>query len=93
MLFDNIWNDKKDRFYFMYAFACRVWLSFLLFLFSPIIAIRLSFTLSGTQIFIVAASFLTLAALDFCGATIKAVYEYRAIKQTQISHHGEKKFR
>lgn len=92
MLFDNIWNDKEDRFYFMYAFACRSWFLFLFVLFSPTILRFLSFTLNWNQVYllIVASSFLSL--VDLLGALIKTISENQKIRRTEIAHHGQRKF-
>lgn len=94
MFFDNLLNDKDDRFYFMYAFACRAWASFLFFVFAPLIIYQWSnFSFNIGQIYLLTASYILMLLTDFTGAYMKAFSEYRAIRRREISHHGLKKYK
>lgn len=49
MLFDNFFADKEDRFYFMFAFAVRAWLSLLFFVFVPFLLIHVGYEIQFHQ--------------------------------------------
>ncbi len=93
MLFDNFLADKEDRFYFMFAFAVRAWLSLLFFVFVPFLLIHFGYELQFHQLLVIGASYLLIGFLDFSQAFIKALREYRRKKWVDIQHNGIKRFR
>ena len=93
MLFDNFLADKEDRFYFMFAFAVRAWLSLLFFIFFPFLLIHFGYSLGLNQFLIVAASCMLMGLLDFSHAFVKALKEYRRKRWVDIQHNGLKNYR
>jgi len=93
MLFDNFLADKEDRFYFMFAFAVRAWLSFLFFVFVPFLFIHFGYHLSIHQFFVIGSSYLLMGVVDFIHVFVKALKEYRRKRWVDIQHNGIKKFR
>lgn len=93
MLFDNFLADKEDRFYFMFAFAVRAWLSFLFFVFMPFLLIHFGYELRPHQFLIIGASYLLMGLLDFGHIFIKSLVEYRRKRWVDIEHNGLKNFR
>jgi hypothetical protein len=93
MLFDNFLADKEDRFYFMFAFAVRAWLSLLFFVFVPFLFIHFGYHLSPNQFMVIGSSYLLIGLLDFAHVFVKALNEYRWKRWVDIQHYGPKKFR
>ena len=93
MLFDNFLADKEDRFYFMFSFAVRAWLSFLSFVFMPFLLIHFGFELQLHQYLVMGASYLLMGFVDFSQVFIKSLREYRRKKWVDIQHNGVKNFR
>lgn len=93
MLFDNFLADKDDRFYFMFAFAVRAWLSLLFFVFVPVLLIHFGFELQRHQYLTIGVSFLLMGLLDFSHALVKALKEYRRKRWVDIQHNGRKIYR
>lgn len=93
MLFDNFLADKEDRFYFMFAFAVRAWLSLLFFSFGPFLLMHFGYSLGLNQFLIVAASYMLMGLLDFSNAFVKALKEYRRKRWVDIQHNGHKQYR
>jgi hypothetical protein len=93
MLFDNFLADKEDRFYFMFAFAVRAWLSLLLFVFMPFVLIHFGYALRPHQLLVVVASYILMSVLDFAQVVVRALKEYRRKKWLDIQHNGIKNYR
>lgn len=93
MLFDNFLADKEDRFFFLFAFAVRAWLSILFFVFVPFLLIHFGYELQPLQFLTIGASYLLMGFLDFFHTLVKALREYRRKKWLDIRHNGPKKFR
>ncbi len=93
MLFDNFLADKEDRFYFMFAFAVRAWLSFLFFVFAPFLLIHFGYELQLHQLLISGASYLLMGFLDLSHAFVKALKEYQRKRWVEIQHNGLKSYR
>lgn len=93
MLFDNFLADREDRFYFMFAFAVRAWLSLLFFVFVPFLLIHFSYELRLHQHLVIGASYLLMVLLDFVHAFTKALKEYRRKRWVDIQHNGLKNYR
>lgn len=93
MLFDNFLADKQDRFYFMFAFAVRAWLSLLFFVFVPFLLIHFGYELRLHQCLIIGASYLMMGLLDFSHVFVKALREYRLKRWVDIQHNGFKNYR
>jgi hypothetical protein len=93
MLFDNFLADKEDRFYFMFAFAVRAWLSLLFFVFVPFLFIHFGYQLSLHQFIVIGSSYLLMGVVDFIHVFIKALKEYRWKRWVDIQHNGVKKYR
>lgn len=93
MLFDNFLADKEDRFYFMFAFAVRAWLSLLFFVFVPFLLVHFGYEMRLHQYLIGGASYLLLGLLDFSHAFTKALKENRLKRWLDIQHNGFRKFR
>jgi hypothetical protein len=93
MLFDNFLADKEDRFYFMFAFAVRAWLSLQFFVFVPFLFIHFGYHLYPHQFMVIGSSYLLMAALDFAHVFVKALKEYRRKRLVDIQHNGIKNYR
>ncbi len=93
MLFDNFLADKEDRFYFMFAFAVRVWLSLLFFVFVPFLLNHFGYSLGSHQFLVVGTSYMLMGLLDFVNAFGKALREYRRKRWVDIQHYGIKNYR
>ena len=93
MLFDNFLADKEDRFYFMFAFAVRAWLSLLFFVFVPFLLIHLGYEFIPRQFFDIAVAYLLMGILDYSSVYVKALNEYRRQRWIDIQHNGLKKYR
>ena len=93
MLFDNFLADKDDRFYFMFAFSVRAWLSLLLFVFVPFLLIHFGYSLEQHQFLVVGASYLLMGLLDFVHTSTKALKEYQRKRWVDVQHNGIKKYR
>jgi hypothetical protein len=93
MLFDNFLADKEDRFYFMFAFAIRAWLSLLFFVFVPFLLIHFGYELQLHQFMVIGASYLLMGFVDFSQAITKTLREYRRKRWVDIQHNGTKAYR
>lgn len=93
MLFDNFLSDKEDRFYFMFAFAVRAWLSLLFFVFVPFLFIHFGYYLGLHQFVLIGASYVLMGVLDFAHVFVKALKEYRRKRLVDIQHNGIKNYR
>lgn len=93
MPFDNFLADKEDRFYFMFAFAVRAWLSLLFFVFFPFLLFHFGYLLVQHQFLVIGASYLLMGLFDFLHTFTKALTEYRRKRWVEIQHNGLKKFR
>lgn len=93
MLFDNFLADKEDRFYFMFAFAVRAWLSLLFFVFVPFLLIHFGYEMRLHQYLTGGASYLLMGFLDFSHVFIKALMEYRWKRWVDTQHNGLKNYR
>jgi hypothetical protein len=93
MLFDNFLADKEDRFYFMFAFAVRAWLSLLFFVFVPFLLIHFGYTLGLHQFLVIGLSYVLMSALDFSHVFVKALKEYRRKRWVEIQHNGLRNYR
>ena len=93
MLFDNFLADKEDRFYFMFAFAIRAWLSLLFFVFVPFLLIHFGYELQLHQFMVIGASYLLMGFVDFSQAITKTLSEYRRKRWVDIQHNGTKAYR
>lgn len=93
MLFDNFLADKEDRFYFMFAFAVRAWLSLLFFIFVPFLLLHFGYELRPHQFLDIAAAYLLIGILDISHVYVKTLEEYRRKKWVDIQHNGRKKYR
>jgi hypothetical protein len=93
MLFDNFLADKEDRFYFVFAFAVRAWLSLLFFVLVPFLFIHFGYHLSPHQFLVIGSSYLLMGILDFVHVFAKALKEYRRKKWVDIQHNGRKQYR
>lgn len=93
MLFDNFLAYKEDRFYFMFAFAVRAWLSLLFFVFGPFLLIHFGYKLRPHQYLVIGVSYLLMGLLDSSHAYAKALKEYRRKKWLDIQHNGKKNYK
>lgn len=93
MLFDNFFADKEDRFYFMFAFAVRAWLSLLFFVFVPFLFIHFGYHLNIRQFLVIGSSYLLMGIFDFAHVFVKALKEYRRKRWVDIQHNGTKNYR
>ena len=93
MLFDNFLADKEDRFYFMFAFAVRAWLSLLFFVFVPFLLIHFGYELLFVQINICLTAYALMLAIDFWGMLLKSHTEIKRATILEVAQYGNKKYR
>lgn len=93
MLFDNFLVDKEDRFYFMFVFAVRAWLSLLLFVFMPFVLIHFGYYLGFHQFVVIGSSYVLMGVVDFAHVLLKALSEYRRKRWLDIQHNGLRQYR
>lgn len=93
MLFDNFLADKEDRFYFMFAFAGRAWLSLLFIVFVPFVLIHFGYKLQFHQFSIIGAAYMLMCLIDFGHTFVKALKVYRLKRWVEIQHNGLKSYR
>lgn len=93
MLFDNFLADKDDRFYFMFAFVVRAWLSLLFFVFVPFLLIHFGYSVGPHQFLTVGVSYMLMGLLDLIHTFTKALKEYRRKRWLDIQHNGPKRYR
>jgi hypothetical protein len=86
-------SNNEDRFYFMFAFAVRAWLSLLFFVFVPFLLIHFGYELRPHQYLIIGASYCLIGLLDFSHTSVMAIKEYRRKRWVDIQHNGIKNFR
>ena len=93
MLLNKIRPDEEDRFYFLYKFAVRSWLLFLVVMFSVPVAgvFRRSFT--GKQFITLWVSFFLILAVDFISVWIKAYPLYKERERIEWENNGRRKTR
>ncbi len=93
MLLNNVRPDEDDRFYFIYRFAVRSWLLFLVVIFSIPIVEMSHRSLTGKQFIAACASFLLIMAVDFISVCIKAYPIYKEQERIDWENNGRRKTR
>jgi len=93
VLLNNVRPDEDDRFYFLYRFAVRSWLLFLILIFSVPIADMFHRSVSGKQFITACVSVLLILVVDFVSVWIKAYVVYKEQERIDWENNGRRKTR
>ena len=93
MLFDNFLADKEDRFYFMFAFAVRAWLSLLFIVFVPFLLIHFGYAILFGQMRMCLTAYVLMLAIDFSGLLLKSYTEIKRATLLEVAQYGNRKYR
>ena len=93
MLLNNVRPDKDDCFYFIYRFALRSWLLFLVVIFSYPLAGFYGRSLTESQLLTMVGVFALIVAVDFLSVWIKAYPIYKEQDRIEWENNGGRKTR